>query len=62
MFLFSTKKQGKVTIFQILTFIKTQPSFEKARIEPPETWLAFSRSQSNCNIFNPPNEPCKVDI
>ena len=34
MFLYLTKKQGKTTIFQILTFIKTQPSFEKTKIEP----------------------------
>ena len=34
MFLYLTKKQGKTSIFQILTFIKTRPSFEKTKIEP----------------------------
>ena len=34
MFLYLTKKQGKTPIFQILTFIKTQPSFEKTKIAP----------------------------
>ena len=34
MFLYFTKKQGRTPIFQILTFVKTQPGFEKTRIEP----------------------------
>ena len=28
------KKQGKTHIFQILTFLKTQPSLEKTKIGP----------------------------
>ena len=34
MLLYLSKKQGKTSIFQILTFMKTQPSFEKTKIEP----------------------------
>lgn len=33
MFLYLTKKQDKTPSFQILTFIKTQPSFAKTKIE-----------------------------
>ena len=51
MFLYLTKKQGKTPIFQILTFIKTQPSFEKTRIEPTATCKEPIKS------FDPAYEP-----
>ena len=37
MFLYLTKKQDETPLFEILTFIKTQPSFEKTGIEPTAT-------------------------
>ena len=37
MFLYFTRKQGKTPIFQILTFVETQPSLEKTWIEPTGT-------------------------
>ena len=59
MFLYFTKKQGKTPIFQIQTFIKTQPTIALSKhgsnLQQPD-WF-FARNQSNRTIFDPPNKP-----
>ena len=63
MFLYFTEKQGRTTIFQILTFVKTQPGFEKTLIEPQVAQArnisigehrrasALLRNQNQCQIW-----------